>query len=251
MVVFGLMIAFQLTIAALAVAAFYVAMWGRDNLVQTATETPSTTGPPPSPRPAAAPDGTVAAASLAAPPIAAVPPFALPTTYGVYAIRNNQLIELEPVQATPVDPRIRTQLQIVKSGRVVIDAAKPAFVVFRRDLVSSAPDKVAVRIAARVAHSMIFDANGKPSVTTPATDTWLIRDHGYDLRVSPLRESAEMVMLRPEDPELSFSSGRYELMFGGQGYDFLVAGEVTDPAHCVEGVATPRGPVFYECKPPR
>ena len=98
---------------------------------------------------------------------------------------------------------------------------------------------------------MIFDANGKPSVTTPAIHTWLIRDQGYNLRVSPLRDSADMVMLRPEDPELSFSSGRYELMFGGQAYDFLVAGEVTDPAHCVEGVAKPRGPVFYECKPPQ
>jgi hypothetical protein len=25
---------------------------------------------------------------------------------------------------------------------------------------------------------------------------------------------------------------------------------VTDPAHCVEGTATGRGPVFYECKSP-
>jgi hypothetical protein len=39
---------------------------------------------------------------------------------------------------------------------------------------------------------------------TPATDTWLIRDQGYDLRVSPLRDSAEMVMLRPENSEFSF-----------------------------------------------
>jgi hypothetical protein len=38
-------------------------------------------------------------------------------------------------------------------------------------------------------------------------------------------------------------------MLGGQAYDFVVAGEVTDPAHCVDGVATARGPVFYECKP--
>ena len=238
MVVLGLMIAFQLPIATLAVAAFYVAMWGRDSLVQTAKEMPSPAELPPSARPAAAPDGTVAAASLAAPPIAATPPFALPTTYGVYAIRQQPVDRAGTGSRAPVDPRIRTQLQIVKPGRVVIDAANAAFVVFRRDLVSSAPDKVPVRIAARVAHSMIFDADGKPVVTTPAIHTWLIRDQGYNLRVSPLRESAEMVMLRPEDPELSFSSGRYELMFGGQAYDFVVAGEVTDPAHCVEGVAT-------------
>jgi hypothetical protein len=64
-----------------------------------------------------------------------------------------------------------------------------------------------------------------------------------------MRESPEMVMLQPEDPEFSFPAGRYELMLGGQAYDFVVPGEVTDSAHCVEGVATVRGPVFYECKP--
>ena len=95
---------------------------------------------------------------------------------------------------------------------------------------------------------MNFDSAGKAVMTTPATETWIIRDQGYNLLVSPLREY-EMVMLRSEDPEFSFPSGRYELMLGGQAYDFVVAGEVTDPAHCVEGVATVRGPVFYECKP--
>jgi hypothetical protein len=139
-------------------------------------------------------------------------------------------------------------LQIVKPSHVVIDAKRPSFVVFRRDLVSSAPDKIAVRIAARIAHSMIFDAGGNPAVTTPPNPTWLVRDQGYDLRVSPLRESSEIVIVHSEDLEQSLSAGRYELMFGGQAYDFTVAGEVTDPAHCVEGVATPRGPIFYECK---
>jgi hypothetical protein len=114
------------------------------------------------------------------------------------------LIELEQVQGTQVDPRTRSQLQIITPVRTVIDPAKPAFVVFRRDLVSSAPEKVPVRIASRIAHSMIFDASGKPVVTTPETATWLIRDKGYDLRVSPLRESLEMVMLQPENPEFSF-----------------------------------------------
>jgi hypothetical protein len=59
-------------------------------------------------------------------------------------------------------------------------------------------------------------ANRKPSVTTPATDTWLIRDRSCDLWVSPLRESAEMVMLCSEDSELSFSSGSYELCSAGR-----------------------------------
>jgi hypothetical protein len=247
LVVSGL-IAFQILTAALAIAAFYIAMWGRSGGVQTAKETPSAVAQTPSAAPARSRDDTVAAVSFPPPSVGAALPFAPPTSYGVYAIGGNQLIELEQAQAAPVDPRTRTQLQIVKPSRVVLESTKPTFVAFRRDLIASAPDKVLIRIAARVAHSMIFDSDGKPVVTIPPTDTWLIRDQGYDLRVSPVRDSNEMVMLRPEDPEFSFPPGRYELMFAGQAYDFVVAGRVTDPAHCVEGVATPRGPVFYECK---
>ena len=29
----------------------------------------------------------------------------------------------------------------------------------------------------------------------------------------------------------------------------LIAGEVSDAAHCVKGVVTVLGPAFYECKP--
>jgi hypothetical protein len=196
------MVGFQVAIAGVAIAALYIALWGRTGPVQTDKELPSA---PRSASPAASPDGTamVAAASLAAAPVAALP-FPRPIAYGVYAVRGDQLIELEQVQGTPVDPRTRGLLQIVTPVRTVIDPAKPAFVVFRRDLVSSAPEKVSVRIASRIAHSMIFDASGKPVVTTPETATWLIRDKGYDLRVSPLRESLEMVMLQPENPEFSF-----------------------------------------------
>jgi hypothetical protein len=49
---------------------------------------------------------------------------------------------------------------------------------------------------------MNFDPTRKAVLTTPATETWIIRDQGYNLRVSPL--TAEMVMLRSEDLESSF-----------------------------------------------
>jgi hypothetical protein len=276
MAVSGLLIAFQLGVATLAVAAFYVAMWGRDSPVQTVKETPTAAAKPSGAWLTRPPDGSnavvvassdaVVAAPLAAAPFAAAPvdggtlvvtaplatapvSFPRPTTYGVYAISDNRLIELEQVQATPVDPRAGNQFQIVEPGRSVMAAGTLAFVVFRRDLVSNAREEVPLRIAARVARSMNFDSSGKAVMTTPVTETWIVRDQGYNLRVSPLRENAEMVMLRSEQPGFSFPSGRYELMLAGQSYDFVVAGEVTDPAHCVEGVATVRGPVFYECKP--
>jgi len=258
---FGLMIAFQLAVATLAVAAFYVAMWGRDS--PTVMETPTVAAKPSSTPPAGPPNGSnaVNAAPLAADPAdgsnavdaaplgAAPVSFPRPTSYGVYAISDNRLIKLEQVHATLVDRRAGNQLQIVEPGRSVIAPGTLTFVLFRRDLVSNAPEKVPLRIAARVARSMNFDSAGKAVMTTPTTENWIIRDQGYNLRVSPLRDNAEMVILSSEDPEFLFPSGRYELMLGGQAYDFVVAGEVTDPAHCVEGVATVRGPVFYECKP--
>lgn len=212
---------------------------------------PSAPAPPAAAVPDTAPPATapLAAAPLPATPPEAALPFPRPAAYGVYAFRDNQLIELEQAQATPVDPRTPNQLQIVKPGRIVSATAKLTFVVFRPDLVANTSEKVPVRIAARIAHTMSFNSAGMAVVTAPATDTWLIRDQGYDLRATPIRESAEMVMLRPENPDFVFPPGRYELMLGGQAFDFVVAGEVTDPAHCVEGVVTVRGPSYYECKP--
>jgi hypothetical protein len=283
----GLMIAFQFAVATVAVAAFYVAMWGRDS--PTVMETPTAAAKPSGARPTGPPNGSnaadaapladapaggsnvVVAAPLTAAPLTAAPlaadpadgsnavaaaplgaapvSFPSPTSYGVYAISDNRLIKLEQVHATPVDRRAGNQLQIVEPGRSVIAPGKLTFVLFRRDLVSNAPEKVPLHIAARVARSMNFDSAGKAVMTTPTTENWIIRYQGYNLRVSPLRDNAEMVILRSEDPQFLFPSGRYELMLGGQAYDFVVAGEVTDPAHCVEGVATVRGPEFYECKP--
>jgi hypothetical protein len=258
MLLSGVGVLFQLGVAVLAGVAFYVAVWGRDPTPPSGAESPSAAASR-SARATARPAprteiGTAAIAAgeatpaQATPPAAAGPSFPRPAAYGIYAISDNRLIELEQAATAPVDPRTRTTLQIAKPSRTVISDSKLSFIAYRRDLVSSAPEKVPVRVAARIAKSMNFDAAGKAVVTPPTGETWLIRDQGYDLRVSPVRDSPEMVLLRPDSPEFSFPSGRYALMLGAQAYDFVIAGDVTDPAQCVEGVATVRGPVFYECK---
>ncbi len=313
----ALMIALQLVVAGVAVAALLVALSGRTGPAQTATDaapvatarsgatapsgytmaggsqraaaplksaaapsTTSTTAPPTMAPPAAAP--SIAAPSIAAPsttatPITAPPPAATPSIgtsstvapadatpatltaggasfprppgYGVYAIDNDRLTALAQVPTTPVDSRISRQMKITVPSRTLLPPGKPAFVVFRRDIASGALDKMPLRIAARVAHGMNFDSAGRAVMTTPATDTWIIRDQGYDLRASPVEGDAELVRLSPDDPSFSLPAGRYELMLGEHAYDFVVPGEVTDPAHCVEGVTTVRGQVYNECKP--
>jgi hypothetical protein len=158
------------------------------------------------------------------------------------------LINLNAAPTSPFDPRAKSVLQITKPAPTVIDEPHLAFLIYRRDMITSAPDKIPIRIAARIAKVMSFDIHGNAIVAPPPTESWLIRDHGYELRVSPMPESQEMVLARPEDPAFSFPAGRYELLLGGQPYDFVIAGEVTDPAHCVESVMTGRGPAFYECR---
>ena len=92
---------------------------------------------------------------------AATPAFPRPIAYGVYAISANRLIELEQISTAPVDPRTRSTLQIVKPSRTIITDPKLTFVAFRRDLISSAPDKVPIQIAARIAKQMTFDGSSK------------------------------------------------------------------------------------------
>jgi len=195
---------------------------------------------------ASLPSATTATAASAA--IALLGDFHRPTTYGVYAISNSQLIELEQVPATPVDARSRNNFQIVKPSRTVINDAKLSFLVYRRDAIAHLADKFAVRIAARIARSMTVDPLGKAVMEPPPVETWLIRELGYELRAFPVSNGSEMMLLRPEDDNFAFPAGRYELLLGGVAYDFVIAGIVRNPAHCVEGVTTPRGLAFYECR---
>jgi hypothetical protein len=253
----GMAVAFQVAVVILASAAFYVAVTGRNgsngssqqNVAQTRDEsrppvTASNIAAGAAPPLAAVPT----AATAATPPAVSGQSFPRPTAYGVYAIADDRLIDLDQVQTSPADPRTRYLLQIVKPSRTVINEPKLSFVAYRRDFVTTVPEKVPVKIAARLAKAMTFDANGKAVVAPPASDTWIVRDQGYDLRVQPLRDSPEMVLLRPESEDFVFPSGRYVLQLGGQSYDFVVGGPVTDPGQCVEGVATARGPAYYECR---
>ena len=171
-----------------------------------------------------------------------------PAVYGVYAIHDGQLIELNPVATAPVDPRLKTVFQITQPSVTRLATGLLKFVVYRRDLIVGAPEKVSIRVVATLARATKFDGAGT-IVTVPQRETWIIRSSGYDFRVLPVSDDREMIIVRPEDPEFAIPSGRYALMLNGQPYDFVVEGQVTDPAHCVESFPTARGPIFYDCPP--
>jgi hypothetical protein len=159
MVMSGLKVTFQLAVAALAVAAFYVAMWGRNSSVQTAGEMQPATGQTSSAQPASqagkTADGFRRSPLHRSPPrrLKRHLPFPRPAVYGVYAIVDSQLIELEEVQATPVDPRTPTNCR--SSSRAA--SSVPCKARLWCFVATSSRQRHLGRIAARIAHSMNFD----------------------------------------------------------------------------------------------
>jgi hypothetical protein len=166
----------------------------------------------------------------------------------VYAVRDNRLIELSPLNTAPADPRAKSVLQTIQPSKTSLPDGKVTFLLYRRDFLASAPERVPIRILARIARVMRFEVGGAV-VAAPPSEAWLLREKGAELRVLPVPEDREMVLARLDDPQTSLPPGRYALLLNGQPYDFTIDGTVTDPAHCVESTPTNRGPVFYDCPP--
>lgn len=202
-------------------------------LVPTSAHAPQLqTTPPPS-----ANDTTNSAPSLG---------FPLPSIYGVYAVSEGKLYELEPLTMRVPDPRVAISAMISGPSRVTVPNGKLEFVIYRRDLLSSAPDSVSIRVVARVMRDLKFADVGPPK-TIKIDGQWAIRNKSYQFGVAPLRDHPEMIMLRPEGSEFSLPAGRYVVVFKGQGYDFNIAGQVTDPAQCLERTDAVGGMVYSEC----
>jgi hypothetical protein len=171
-------------------------------------------------------------------------PFPLPRTYGVYAGIPGQLFELEQLPIKVPDPRVLASAEITKPSRPPIPGEDLSFVVFRRDLVNSAPQVANVRVVAQVRRTTKF-IDGKPTIV-PLVGVWRIRNKAYEFKVSPLEGHNEMVVIQP-NPGFVFPPGRYALVLNGFGYDFAVAGTATAPEQCLEQVEVVNGAVLAEC----
>jgi hypothetical protein len=174
-------------------------------------------------------------------------PFPLPTDYGVYALNNTKLSELYLLQEQVPDKRIAMSTPINQPSQTTIPDGKAKFVVFRRDLAGSAPDRIEVRVVARVTRALTFDAKGKASFL-PISDAWNIRNLSYEFRVRPLAGNPEMLMVQAEKTDFALPAGRYVLALKNQGYDFTVAGKVTDPSQCLERTDAANGTFYSDCQ---
>ena len=171
----------------------------------------------------------------------------LPTNYGVYAINGGHLSELDALPIRAPDPRVQLSAEISESSKTLLPDGNVVFIVFRRDLVNSAPQKATIRVVARVARAMTFNA-GK-ATSTDVKSTWRIRSNSYEFDVAPLNENHEMITIRPETTDFALPAGRYALVLNGLAYDFTIDGPITDRAQCIESVAALNGPVYTDCGP--
>jgi hypothetical protein len=174
-------------------------------------------------------------------------PFPLPTDYGVYALNDTKLSELYLLQEQVPDKRVAMSTPINQPSRTTLPDGKAKFVVFRRDLAGSAPDRIEVRVVARVTRALTFDGKGKASFS-PISDAWNIRNLSYEFRVRPLAGNPEMLMVQAEKADFALPAGRYVLALKNQGYDFTVAGKVTDPSQCLERTDAANGTFYSDCQ---
>jgi hypothetical protein len=191
------------------------------------------------------PTSTQASVPVAPPPHKEEPAQPLPRVYGIYAISNGQLFELEGLPGRAPDPRIALSAVITKTGRTILPNGRVSFVAYRRDFAATAPERVSVRVIAKISRATNFGPQGQAQVSG-IDDTWIMRNISFPFRVAPVASNPEMLALEPES-ETALPAGRYGLVINGIAYDFSVAGEVTDPAQCLERVAAANGTFYSPC----
>jgi hypothetical protein len=174
-------------------------------------------------------------------------PFPLPSSFGIYVLSNNQLTELEPLPISIPDARIALSAEIDKPSATTIADDKPAFILFRRDLLNNVPQKIMLRVIARMARETKI-VGGKAE-TSNIDGAWRIRNISRELKISPIPGQREMVIARL-DGDVSLAAGRYALVLNRTGYDFTVNGSVQSPEGCLEKFETASGSLFNQCRAP-
>src|ERR1700704_723316 len=98
-------------------------------------------------------------------PVVSTPPGAakvsslpLPTVYGVYALNGGQFHEIYSLSGRIPDKRVAISAAISTPSRTTLDDGNISFLIFRRDLLTSAPEQAELRIVAKITRAMTFDS---------------------------------------------------------------------------------------------
>jgi hypothetical protein len=177
------------------------------------------------------------------------PNIPLPTDYGVFALAQGKLTELELLKMRVPDQRVAISPVISTPSRVHLPEGKLEFVVFRRDLANITPDRAMLRVIAQVVRALTFDTGGKPT-TANLRDVWVVRGNAYQVRMAPVADNPEMLLIRSDPADFVLPSGRYALVLKGAGYDFTIDGSSADAAHCLERTDALVAPIYSECRTP-
>ena len=57
-----------------------------------------------------------------------------------------------------------------------------------------------------------------------------------------------MLLIQAENADFALPAGRYALVLKNEGYDFTVAGKVTDPGQCLEQTEAANGIFYSDCQ---
>jgi hypothetical protein len=145
----------------------------------------------------------------------------LPVAYGVYAVAEGQLIELQPLSIKVTGHGIAPTGVISTPSKAKLPNGRIQFVIFKRELVNNAPEKVIVQIVAPVEPA---EPLGKGESAGNQNGSRAISNTSYQLQVAPVGGSPGMIIIRPADSKFSFPIGRYVLILNRLAYDFSVAG---------------------------
>ena len=161
-------------------------------------------------------------------------------------LSNDSLTELKALPINIPDPRIALSAEIKAPSAVAISDNRPSFIIFRRALLNNAPQKLMLRVIARVVRNTKI-VGGKVA-KNDIEGAWRIRNISRELKISPIAGQSEMVIEKLDD-DLSLAAGRYVLVLNRSGYDFSINGVVQSPAFCLEEFESANGAVFNQCRP--
>jgi hypothetical protein len=170
----------------------------------------------------------------------------IPVAYGVYALTDGQLTELQPLPIRIPEAKIAISGTISSPSTTKLSKGRTQFIAFKRDLVNNAPEKVVVRVVAQVMHTSPI-SNGRSAPTSSDT-SWIVRGIFSEMKVAPINGNPAMILIHPANPDFSFPAGRYALTLKSMAYDFTVDGPIPDLTQCVEGSDEGAAPDSVECR---